>query len=121
MLTKNQQVRLISMTSHSKYGQLLADAIEGWKIYDARQHSFGVDINSKNKKYECPDSCCLLGSSLINKKHNISYFKDLENIYKISEIDLQALAEGFDNTIKYFGTEAYMFGNKVAKILGLIQ
>lgn len=124
MLTKKQQIQLISMTSHPKYGQLLADAIEGWKIYEPRQGRFGVSVNYLLNIYE-PDynSCCVLGAALLSCSYKEGYFDELVLKYNLSRKELDSLFQGFDNYGFYPNPneEAYQFGNKVAKILGLVE
>lgn len=114
MLTKSQQLKLILLTSHEKYGQLLADAIETWKYSKPIKEEFG----------DFERGCCLLGAAnLFSPDATCSL---IENICQKYNIDIKSniilhLIEGFDNEKYYYYnfdmSEAWQFANKVSNIV----
>lgn len=140
MLTKRQIEELQPLTKHSKFGKLLADAIEVWKVADPIQNEFGVIRNTKKDEdgfeiYEdCLDftyerkCCCLIGAASLYKEGPDSYLDDgdyakliCKNTFSLSYIELDGLIRGFDGNLTadsfFYSQEAFTFASEVRKII----
>jgi hypothetical protein len=127
MLSKKQQIKLILLTAHPKYGQLLADAIESWKQYPINQFEFGIIYRESGDSFELQNpeiGCCLAGAALISKKPGESRAlgRNLANIFDIDDRDVWSLISGFEADDfryckSYYDIEGLEFGKKVRKIL----
>lgn len=120
MLTKKQQIKLILLTQHEKYGQMLADAIESWKVAKPVRYHHGLNADTyKFLDKENPE-CCLLGAAFANKHPRPewnSFSKGLKEVYNIDETCYQFI-DGFDDNYgSNLDEEGYKFARKISEIL----
>lgn len=121
MLTEEQIKELEPLTRHLKYGKLLIDAIEVWKIYNPVTGDFGCmpDESGKFIKFEFSQGCCLLGAACINKIDDLKSRPNLIlNEFNIQLTEFWNLSDGFDGTNKFNDdNEAWVFGSNIRKIV----
>jgi hypothetical protein len=117
MLTKKQQIKLILLTGHEKYGQLLADAIETWKIAKPSRYDCGLIIYSSKFKNEENPECCLLGAAFAGKQGSLieGFSEALQKYFNINE-SCFGFIEGFDTGESGF-SDARKFASEVSKII----
>src|SRR5574338_959569 len=129
MITENQIEKLKPLTEHPRFGKLLLNAIENWKLVKPNIGAFGIrPIYKKEsdffvwKEDNTNYGCCLIGSSLINitNKNAASQFDLCELKYNLTDSEVYGLIIGFDNIhIRNveFDQKAYEFGKKVNEII----
>jgi hypothetical protein len=116
MLTQEQRNRLEPFTKHERYGQLLIDAIKIWEIAKPVNCIFGLDHYSDNWEL-LSNSCCLVGASLVNKKHELDFIIDsVAEVFSLTKEETWSLSNGFDQNL-CSNDEAYIFGEQVAEIV----
>src|SRR5574338_346534 len=126
MLTKKQKLKLILMTNHPKYGQLLADTINTWSIEEIKpvRRSMGIDFSNIKYYNLYRNECCLQGASLYLKEVETTDLKtacpytDVMKFYNLYDEEAHNMRRGFDGLAKlhaWDGSDAYEFGQKVAQ------
>jgi hypothetical protein len=127
MLNKKQRIKLIMMTTHENYGQLLADAYDSWtrkNIKPVRKRA-GVYVDYLvNKKdiiisYKSDDNCCCLqGAAIIDKPPIKGFYDDIERIFNLEDRESSDMRAGFDSRIAPIEqSQSFNFGRKVSKII----
>lgn len=148
MLTETQVKNLKSLTTHSRFGKLLINAIEQWSKEDVNitTGSYGITIvsleisaetnteagsenNSLRKEYDFAHEdkrCCLIGASLIGKSPGIlcDIESSLYDNYFVNAREFYYLYCGFDSDLDQEeelreNIEAFKFGRDVKKALNL--
>lgn len=124
MLTQEQKNKLEPLTKHERFGKLLIDAIKTWNN-EARPTKGSYGVMSTNKDiydfFHNDKSCCLIGASLYGKciPYSDGYSFSIYKIYSVSDVEMNGIIHGFDSSVEFsdFQSEAYKFGNDVAKIV----
>ncbi len=130
-LTELQIQKLTPLLAHPKYGKILFDACEQWKLENIYQMKtmFGLLTDLKLKQYYFADNCgCLLGAALVGKDYSKIKNSNLSlttkslaeianNIFSISKKEFNDLIAGFDGIETIEESEAYLFAKNVNEIL----
>ena len=120
MLTTQQLLDLDPLCQHPKFGKLLKDAIEIWKVSDISPmpRHFGIDTKSNTYILDYLRQCCIIGACVVNKPSNISIFETIRNNYNIEGKEYDCIISGFENyTHSTENKQAYEFGKNVRKAL----
>ncbi len=122
MLTQEQINDLETMTEHSRYGKILAEAIKVWKEEKIIPHDGIFGVIAENQKYRLKDNrCCLIGAALVGK------FVETDDIlmtvcstFNISTEEFFELYRGFDG-ICGNNSKAWNFANSVKNIVKPVE